>query len=231
VRQLNGKVKGGTEPYTYYSRELKREFCLFKMRWLVARSNQGMYRNNWRNDHFDFFNARFPNFEYSERFLRTTMNWWTKRTKYLTTSELAMLTSGCDGGRDSTVSTGTAGIGSEDIDAEQSQAGGGALLDASAADADAADAAPHREPGAQALALPAAAEGAFRPATLPCAAGTTAAYGYAHVTQAGAVWSEAVVGAWVGWSRAHAMAVFFYSGGSGGRVARAALQLSLMQGR
>ena len=74
-----------------------------------------------------------------------------------------MLTSGCDGGRDS---TGTAGIGSEDIDAEQSQAGGSALLDASAADADAADAAPHREPGAQALALPAAAEGAFRPATM-----------------------------------------------------------------
>ncbi len=136
---LNGAYKGGTDPYNHYSRELKREFCLLKMRWLAARTEQGMYRNTWRNDHFNFFKARIPNYKCSETFQQTMRTWWTQRAKYLTTKELEMLTSGCDGGRDP---TGTAGIGSEDIDAEQSQAGGAAFPDA------------------------AAAEGAFRPATL-----------------------------------------------------------------
>ncbi len=38
--QLNQIVQGGTRQFNYFSKELKREFCLFRMRWLAAQSSQ-----------------------------------------------------------------------------------------------------------------------------------------------------------------------------------------------
>ena len=246
ARQPNQNVQGGTRKFNYFSKELKREFCLFRMRWLAEQSIQGIGHGKWNKAHLAFFKAKFPNYNSPETFQRTTRNWWSQRATYLTPKELEKSNgeipdqSRCCGGSDH---TDTVGIDSEDIDAEQSQAAGAAFPDASAADANAADAAPHREPGAQALAqflssevdqaadaaraaaaavdahsqlvpyraIPvaaAAAEGAFRPATLHSAIEVGALCCWHHGTQTGAGWSAAVVGAWVGWSRAHAMAGF-----------------------
>jgi hypothetical protein len=176
VQQLTGHARGCTVPYQSFSKELKREFCLFRMHWLAARSNQGYYINNWREAHFAFFKARFQNFECSESFHRTTRYWWSQRHKYLTAADSGAEQESANyefpdqsrtSGRDP---ADTVGINSEDIDGEQSEAVGPAFADASAADEDAADAAAHHEARAQAEFLSSEADRAADPAQAAAAA-------------------------------------------------------------
>jgi hypothetical protein len=196
---VDGKRHG-----TCFSHELKREYCLFKMKWMSEARREPMSearREPWRRAQFSFLKSKIQGFEGSKSLPRTLRNWWSQRHRYITEQEMApcgeILTlqeaatcgdqvsianpqqdqmrlrlesnagpdhqairgSSSGGGRDS---AGIVGIGSEDIDsacvgwndcmgysrggdAEQSEAGGAAFVDASAADLDATDTAPYRK--------------------------------------------------------------------------------------
>jgi len=135
VQQPNRSVKGSTRRRMYYSEELKRQFCLFRMNWFSART-KGTLCESWRSAHSAFFKSKFQLFEDNESLERITRVWWQEKAKYLTAAEISTSgdAAGRSGGGGCRESAGNVGIGSEDIDS----AGGGC-------DADAADTAPRHE--------------------------------------------------------------------------------------
>jgi hypothetical protein len=86
VQQPNRPVNRGTGKGNYYSKELKREFCLFKRNWMAARTD-GTRCEPWRSAHLAFFRSKIQFFEGSIPTDRTTRTWWSQRHKYLTDEE------------------------------------------------------------------------------------------------------------------------------------------------
>ena len=164
VQQPGRSVNDGSRNCSYYSEELKREFCVFKRNWISART-EGPRSETWRKAHVAFFRSKH---QFCKGFIpneRTTRNWWSQRHKYLTDvcEESSTCrepgTAGRYGGGRCRDSGGNVGIGSENndsagggctgwddrmVDSHRSDAEhGGAFMDTSAADADEADAAHH----------------------------------------------------------------------------------------
>jgi hypothetical protein len=163
VQQQGRSVNEGSEYTTYYSEELKREFCVFKRNWISART-EGHRSETWRRAHLAFFRSHH---NFRKGFIpneRTTRNWWSQRHRYLTDVGVCEESSTCRepgryGGGSCRDSGGNVGIGSENndsagggctgcddrmVDSHRSDAEhGGAFTDTSAADADEADAAHH----------------------------------------------------------------------------------------
>ena len=86
VQQPNRPVNRGTGKGTYYSKELKREFCLFQRNWMAARTD-GTRCDPWRSAHLAFFRSKIQFFEGSIPTDRSTRTWWSQRHKYLTGEE------------------------------------------------------------------------------------------------------------------------------------------------
>jgi hypothetical protein len=87
VRQPNRFVNGDNGRFGY-SRELKRQFCLFRRNWMSARTD-GVRFESWQSALGAFFRSHFQFFDVSTPTERATRNWWSQRHKYLTEEELS----------------------------------------------------------------------------------------------------------------------------------------------
>jgi hypothetical protein len=79
---------GRTRNYTYYSEALKRDFCLFKIKWLSAQS-EGTCKVSWRSALLSFFKSRIRNCEGGNSIERASRFWWSQRNRYLTEQEVS----------------------------------------------------------------------------------------------------------------------------------------------
>jgi hypothetical protein len=117
-RHPNRFVNDSSGHRFYYSRDLKRQFCLFRRKWMSARTD-GTSREPWRKALDAFFRSEIDFFQVGKSTDKVTRKWWNNRHKYLTEEELSTChgvdpgSSGDGGFRES---AGNVGIGSECMD-------------------------------------------------------------------------------------------------------------------
>jgi hypothetical protein len=75
----------GGRRFTYFPHELKREFCLFKMKWMSETRSEP-----WKRAQLSFFKSKIQDFKGAKSLPRTSRNWWSERHRYLTEQEMAM---------------------------------------------------------------------------------------------------------------------------------------------
>ena len=92
ARELNRDrfVDTTRERYSY-SNTLKREYCLFRMKWKPQDGRLGSDGTckSFRCAQLSFFKSRIANFKPPTGFNRTLRVWWNEREKYLTEQEIS----------------------------------------------------------------------------------------------------------------------------------------------
>ena len=92
VRELNHErlADSSKSGLRSYSNDLKREYCLFRMKWLPGLLGSDGKPETFKSAQLSFFKSKIPNFDAPKGFDRALRLWWGHREKYLTKQECSI---------------------------------------------------------------------------------------------------------------------------------------------
>ena len=92
VRELNHErlADSSKSGLRNYPNDLKREYCLFRMKWLPGLLGSDGKPETFKSAQLSFFKSKIPNFDAPKGFDRALRLWWSNREKYLTKQECSI---------------------------------------------------------------------------------------------------------------------------------------------